>query len=331
MSDNVKHFELYGGEVQMDFNPDSPKYRYVVTDRRFGEVTAKSIRGVTSVIKDIVAKPDLLTWPMNMANKFLFGAKWDDGLKKYLYEFSGASIKADHAYNPGELQELMEDASRQWTKRSDKGKDVGTLTHSAVEAYLKNEQFVWPELEDGDKEGAENLKMAQKALGAFKTWWSSLENKKVLGLEKPVYSRQLSFCGTYDILAEINGKTYLLDVKTTNASKKAPMGIYPENFLQLGAYSHATTEETGQTIDDVGIIRVGKDGRLFIATANDIGINTETCERAFAFAVRLHDMLETTGPFLQDAHFNSHLLPSSESVDTQDSINNQEANVTESS
>lgn len=320
MSDSVQHFELYGGEVQLDFNPDSPRYRYVVTDRRAGTADV-SVRGVTSVLKDIIAKPDLLTWPMNMATQYLFGATWDDGLKKYFYNPKKAAVIDGTSYTAQELQELMEEASRQWIKRSDKGKDVGTLTHEAVEAYIKGESMNYPE----DEESQDNVKLAKKASQTFKTWWERLEDPEVISTEKPVYSRMMNYCGTYDLLAKINGKTYLLDLKTTNVSKKAPMGIYTEYFLQLGAYAHAVTEETGQTIDDVGIIRVGKDGRLFVATAKDIGIDTATCERAFAFAVRLHDMLETATPFLQDAHFKSHILPSPELVDSEDSASKKEA------
>ena len=50
------------------------------------------------------------------------------------------------------------------------------------------------------------------------------------------------------------------DIKTTNASRQAPLGVYPEMFLQLGAYANAHLEEFPlEEIDDLAIIRVGKD------------------------------------------------------------------------
>lgn len=317
-----KTYTLYGGDVELVFKPNSTKYRYTVTDRMVRDMQGASVRGVTSVLKDIIAKPDLMTWPMNMANAFLFGSTFDEVLKQYVCDWEKASLKPDTPFTEEELQNMMMDGSRQWTKRSDKGKDVGTLTHSAVEAYLRGVEFVWPEVDpEQDKEGAENVKMAQKALKAFTGWWDSLEDKEVIEVEKPIYSRSMKYAGTFDLMARINGKTYMLDIKTTNASKKAPLGIYSEYFLQLGGYSYAMKEETGQSSDDCGVIRIGKDGRLFIATANDIGLTVDGCERAFAFAVRLHDFLEQATPFLQDAHFKSHLIPTSQ-VDNEVSISN---------
>lgn len=310
-------YTLYGGAVKLLFSPSSTKYRYTVTDAGTDEANTP-VRGVTSVLKDIIAKPDLMTWTMNMSHKYLFGSKFDEESKEYVHDWKESALKPGVTYSEEELHNLMMDGSRQWVQRSDKGKDVGTMVHDAVEAFLKGLEPVFPEAED--KETIENVKCAQKALRAFVKWWESLEQKRVISTEKPIYSRMMKYAGTYDLLAEINGKVYLLDIKTTNASKKAPLGIYAEYFMQLGGYSFAHREETGDEVDDVGIIRVGKDGRLAIATATDIGLTRDACERAFAFGVRLHDWISTATPYLSDAHFKSHLLPSESKVDDEDSI-----------
>lgn len=350
-----QEFELYQGAVKMVFNPNSPRYRYVVTDAGVPDRMEESVRGVTSVLKDIIAKPDLMTWPMNMANQYLFGARFDEKLKKRIYDPSTAFIQPATPYEIEELQEALDNGSKAFTKRADKGKDVGTMVHEAIEAYLHVEQSpateeiieatrpTEPVEEDYDvkeqyesavksyeadmEQFEDNAKSVRKAYKAFVDWWESLDSAKVLSLEKPIYSRSLKYCGTFDLLAAINGKVYLLDIKTTNASKKAPLGIYTENFTQLGAYSYAFREETGERVDDVGIIRVGKDGKLHIATATDIGMDVDACERAFAFALRLHDWLGMATPFLADAHFRSHLLPSEEEVDSEDSKDKKEADV----
>lgn len=325
---NLKHYELYHGEVQLDFNPDSPKYRYIVTDRRYSDVTNASIRGVTSVLKDIIAKPDLMTWPMNMANQFYFGAKFDEVTKEYIHDWTKAAIFPSRDEDGEVTDPLMEDdlhnimleGSKQWVQRADTGKDIGTLVHALVEQYLKAESGIEAEPVSAADVSAQDLKMADKALKAFTDWWESLRQKKVLSLEQVVYSRNMKYCGTFDLLAQINGRNYMLDLKTTNTSRKAPMGIYSEYFLQLGAYSYAIREETGEEVDDVGIIRVGKDGKLNIATAEDFGSSRDECERAFAFAIRLHDFLQKVTPFVTDAHFKSHLQPSSSQVEATDSI-----------
>lgn len=319
--DNTIAFKLYNGEVDMVFNPDSPRYRYTVTDSLVREMQGVSVRGVTTVLKDIIAKPALMTWPMNMANEFLFGSKFDETLKEYVCDWKKSALKPDTPFTEEELKTMMMDGSRQWTKRSDKGKDVGTITHAAIEAYLKGSSQQLPDITDADADTIESVKMASKALDSFKAWWESFSNKEVIQIEKPIYSRSMRYAGTCDLMVSINGKTYTFDIKTTNASKQAPLGIYAETFLQLGGYSYAMKEETGRGSDDVGIIRVGKDGRLHIATANDIGLKVDDCERAFAFAVRLHDFLETASPFLADAHFRSHLIPTAQ-VDDAVSISN---------
>ena len=320
LPEGAKEFSLYHDEVQMIFNPNSPRYRYTVTDAMLG-VKDFSVRGVTTVIGDIIDKPELRTWPMNMSNSVLFGTHFDEKLLEYVHKWEKALIKPEEAYSADRLHEIMLEGSREWTKRSDKGKDVGTLAHNAIEAYLKGEnpQETFPEPKD-DKELEFNIRMAHNALDAFVKWWTSLPDKDVIFIEKPIYSRNLKYAGTFDLYVRIGNKNYILDIKTTNVSKKAPMGIYSEMFLQLGGYAYAFNEETGNIVDDVGIIRVGKDGRLFIATAGDLRKSVDECMRAFAFAVRLHDWLENVKPFVADAKFISHLSPSQQ-VDTENAIN----------
>jgi hypothetical protein len=316
---------LYDGQIRMVFNPNSPRYRYTVSDGSTG-VREQSTRGVTTVIGDVLDKPGLRTWPMNMANSVLFGTTFDETLKDYRHDWKAALIKPGVSYTEEELHEAFKAGSREWTKRSDKGKDIGTLTHRSVELYLLDapEPFQMA-LQEADPDMPKDYVVAaQKALKSFTEWWESLEQAQVIETERPIYSRSLNYAGTFDLLAKINGKTYMLDVKTTNAGKEAPLGIYPEMFIQLGAYSYAMREETGIEIDDCGILRLGKDGKLHIATASDIGVSRDECERAFAFAVRLHDWLSTISPFLKDVHFKSPLLQSAP-VDGLDSVTNKEA------
>lgn len=320
----VTRHTLYGGYVELDFNPNATKYRYTVNDRDLG-IRNEPVRGVTTVLDDIINKKGLMTWPLNQSNECVFGAKFNSETEEYDHKWQDALIKPGVEYDDEELHEIMLEGSRQWTLRSDKGKDVGSMVHSAIEHYLKGQiegairldahdaltESIGSAAEDLDDllEFEKNVEDVIKAFTAFINWWESGLVKRVVRSEKVIYSRSMRYAGTFDLLAEIDGKLYILDIKTTNASKQAPMGIYPENFVQLGGYSYALREETGEEVHDLGIIRVGKDGRLFIATAKDIGSDRDQCERAFAFAVRLHDWLEKTKPYLSDAHMSSHLNP----------------------
>lgn len=302
--------QMYGGKVEMVFNPKSPRYRYTVNDAE-NKLKNEPVRGVTTLLGDIINKPDLMRWPMNTSHGAIFGSKFSEKDLEYVHDWKSAILKPDTAYTADELHEAMLEGARAHTKRADTGKDVGTQVHSMVETYLKTgaTDFVFPE-EMPDNEA----KMANKAFASFKDWWDSLEDAEVISCEVPVYSRTLKFAGTLDLIAKINGKTYLLDIKTSNASKKAPMGIYAEYFLQMAAYSYAYREEHGTQMDDLGVIRVGKDGKLNVVTGADLNLSVEDCERSFAFACRLHDWLSTASKFLGDGHMTSVLNQPKEAV-----------------
>lgn len=302
-------FVMYDGAVHLNFNPKSPRYRYTVSDDATN-VRDQSVRGVTTVLRDIINKPDLLQWPMNMSHQKIFGAAWDDNLKEYFYKEEVALLKCGKEYTPEELQEIMKAGARAHVVRSDRGKDIGTMVHKAVEVYVRSQdasEALQAALGVAEGEVAkEDRKAIEKAFNTFKDFWDSL-HATVIDVERPVYSRGLNYAGTCDLIAEINGRRYLIDLKTTNSSKKAPLGVYSEYFMQLGAYSYAYKEETGTLMDDLAVIRVSKEGVLSVVTATDMKIEVGACERMFAYAVRVHDWLEEAAAFLQDPHFKSHL------------------------
>lgn len=303
---NEKEYKLYGGEVTVVFRPES-RFRYVITDP-VKELSQARIRGVTTVLGDVLDKPGLRLWPRDMMAKAVFGVKLVDKVPTYFKK--EALLKPNVAYSEEDLQAFLTESYNAHTRRSDRGKDIGTMVHSFVEGFLVGEfqelseelvTAAYPDMED------EYKKATVKAVNGFVSWWDSLEDKEVLGVENMIYSREHKFSGTYDLKAKINGKVYMLDVKTTNASPSAPLGIYPEYFMQLGGYMTADSEESGQVFDDCGIINVGKDGKVRIATALDLGITVQECKEAFIHAVTFHDWLQKLSPLVKDSKFVSTL------------------------
>lgn len=201
--------------------------------------------GVTTVLSTL-SKPALMTWPLYE------GIEW---LKKNPDDFEGAE--------------------KAYLIKSDKGKDTGTLIHSMIENFLLKQMGEIPApLESNVTDG-------KKGYDCFTEWYEA-QDIKPLAVESIVYSKANDYAGTYDCLLEIGGKVVLCDVKTTNASRTAPLGIYSEHFLQLGAYSLAHHEETPkEEISDLMIIRVGKDGVLNTLRASDLGLSVEFCQDAF--------------------------------------------------
>lgn len=312
LPEGAEAFSLYGGSVRLVFNPNSPRYRYTVTDPEMGRFET-SVRGVTTAIGDILHKKDLMSYQMNKSHQFLFGQKFDEGLKQYLYDPQTAFLQPDVAYTTEQLQGSLETARKAHMDWSQRGKDIGTIAHKAVELYLLGEESKIAEFIEEFDPTDEEKKCVRKIYRTFVKWWESLgDDKEVVALERPVYSRRLHYAGTLDLVVRIGKKVVVMDLKTTNASRNNPMGIYPEMFLQLGAYSYALREETGQEMfQDVAIINISKEGKLNILSAVDMGLTVEECEKAFAFGLRLHDWLEVARKSLQEhATTNSVLNPS---------------------
>ena len=66
-------------------------------------------------------------------------------------------------------------------------------------------------------------------------------------IEQQVLSPILGFAGTIDRVCEIDGKKYVLDIKTSN-------GIYNSYWLQIAAYREALLVETKMAVDGVAIL-----------------------------------------------------------------------------
>ena len=237
-----KIVKLYGGTLTIHFS-NKARNRYVIQETEHAPV------GVTTILQ-LLSKEGLMLWPMYEAL---------DWLKKHPKDFTGA----EGAYK----------------LKSDKGKDVGSEVHRAIELFMRGE----PEVPSDP--------MSIKAYKAFIKWFGETK-PRVLATEQIIYSKELDYAGTYDALLEIDGKVILCDVKTTNASRHAPQGIYPEMFLQLGGYSLAHHEENPeQEIDDAMIIRVGKDGVIHTLRASDLGFNLHYLEETFRELVSVYKMI----------------------------------------
>lgn len=247
-----KTVKLYEGEVTVEFN-SLARNRYVILEDGHSPV------GVTTILQ-LLSKEGLMTWPMYEAIDYLKS-------------------------HPGDY----ENAAKAYIKKSDRGKDTGTEVHTFVEKFLAA-------FDDKAQQEAILVSingLSPEAAGSARLFveWLMTTNPKILASEQIVYSKQYDYCGTYDALMEINGKVVICDIKTNNSSKQAPLGIYPEMFLQLGAYALAHHEENPmEQIDDAMIIRVGKDGVLSSLSASALGLKVSYLEDAFKHVVQTYKM-----------------------------------------
>lgn len=237
--------------------------------------------GVTTIMGKVLAKPDLMLWPLNMAMKHL--------------EPKVPTITA---------QDLA-DAREAHIKRRDAGADTGTMVHSLVETFLdlQKDHLTMHDI------SADNPEVTA-AMGGFERWHATAK-PKTIAIEQIVYSDLFEFAGTFDSILEIDGKVYLCDLKTTNASRSAPKGVYAEYFIQLGAYYYAYEEQRqyelahGGTdlvkIDDLLVLSCKKDGRVDTQSASELGLTLEICmklwENTFFLYRGLSDIKQKIGGF----------------------------------
>jgi hypothetical protein len=130
-----------------------------------------------------------------------------------------------------------------WEAARDTAGTRGTSIHDALE--LLATEGTAPELWNfpADDRGY---------ISALSGWW--LETKpEVLQTEVIVAHPEEAFAGRFDLLCRIDGKVWLIDLKT---SKR----IYREAHLQVAAYA-AAMEACGYDPPDArGVLRVGEDG-----------------------------------------------------------------------
>lgn len=232
-------------------------------------------KGVTTILGSTLAK-DFVSWALNCMEDVL-QSKW-----------------------PTISMEDIAFAKAESARRRDSGAGTGTEAHALVEKYLK---------------GTSQLDLSEvstEALQAYKAFveWFETVGPTVINVEEVIFSETWGFCGTYDCMLEIEGKVYLCDLKTTNASRNAPQGVYAENFLQLGAYALAHEEQrkyeeqhggtTLRPIDDLMVISARKDGQLSIVTASDMGLGVKVCGVLFTKVVELYQFIDSVAKSLKE-------------------------------
>lgn len=302
---------LYDGRIQIDYKDAAHRYyrRDVAADGTVGK--ARLISGVTTIMDNTLEKKSLMTWPMGMALKYLTGFYDFEGDNGRMTGFSPKEGGGALWGEDGKLKSLTKEealpvfleASKEWIYKRDKGANIGTVVHDAIEQFVLGnfkgmDPFVWIEdtyrasflAKEGltdeerarlDKDLAPDIACGIAAFDQFQSWWRA-QAPELLGAEDLIYSEEMDYCGTFDGLLKINGKVVLADWKTTNASKKeAPQGVYYSYFLQLGAYAAAWQEMGRQKIDDLLIVSARKDGCFDTKSASELGVTVEQCIMAW--------------------------------------------------
>lgn len=210
--------ELYNGSVALSF--DGRKHRYTVG----GNVVAN----VTSVT-GMIDKPALVGWAAKMTAEYV-REKWVPG----------------KGYTAGQINYIVDQSKRARYMKSKVALDIGSKAHDWAEEYINAAIFGL------DAPGLPTQPQVLNAVKSFVGWVESNDVKFYFS-ERKVYSKEHNYCGTVDLLAEVNGWLATIDLKTST-------GIYPEYYLQVIAYARAIEEELGLKSETIGVLRIPKDG-----------------------------------------------------------------------
>lgn len=230
----------------------------------------KPMTGVTTVL-GMVAKPALLPWAVKCAIEHI--------------QSNAKDITTNHDHDEPIYQvplALLEEAKKAHTRKKDDAANKGTDVHGILEEIIKGaieytDGYILAENLGGHPENDQVRHFVE---------WAMNNKVKFTASEKRVFSRTHFYAGTLDFLCEIDGKTYVGDIKTSN-------GVYGRSyFAQCAAYRlaleemwaeekeykytlrvqdvqpgeyqklHEEIEKEYPTFEGSLIVRIGKDGKF---------------------------------------------------------------------
>lgn len=133
----------------------------------------------------------------------------------------------------------------------------GTQVHNAAEQLMLGKEIVWLK---GDGTVIYSLDVWRLIL-KFADFWNKIK-PELIATEYHLFSDEYEYAGTTDIICKIDGKLWLLDIKTSNS-------LHTSHELQLASYAKAWNETHNEPIEGIGILwlkantrKEGKNGKI---------------------------------------------------------------------
>lgn len=231
-------YVLFDGKIVLSFDEEKHVYR----------VDGRVLPGVTTIC-GVLSKPALVPWAAKMCAEYL-----------------DANLKPGQALDEVQKATLIKAMKGSWKQKKEEAADIGTIAHKFAEDYLQGREPAKPVNE-----------LARAAVDAFLEWMAA-HHVKIISSERRILSLNHWYAGTVDLIAEVDGETWVADFKTSS-------GIWPEYGLQLAGYRIALREEMGQSLKRL-VLWFPKDGKPFEARALE---NDDADERGFLAALELHN------------------------------------------
>lgn len=288
-------------------------------------------KGTTTLIGDTLEKNGLMQWPKGLALRELTG----------FYDFFNENGDQMVGFSKGvgtlwdedgflrqlsqeDLLPLMQSAATAWQRKKQKGADIGSIVHDAIEHYITDQPFdigetyMW-NIKDAEyeseamknqalKDFPTDVAQAELAFAQFVNWWEKT-TPTWHGAEKLLYSLQYNVCGTYDADLSVPGKHHpimtkkklvrcTVDWKTSNASKSKeaamPEGIGYQYFTQSAIYEMIRREMGLEPADDLLIVSARKDGGFSLVYASELGLSVQDCIDAAQATIKCYQFRDKT-------------------------------------
>lgn len=209
---------------------------------RIYEIDGCKYPSVTTIL-GILQKPALVPW----------AAKTTAEAFKTLMTTEGGidQLKGIVYCSWDQLDEFVDRAKKAHREKSKAAMSHGTLVHEAIAFWIEQggrpncdevASFLFSHTIDPVAVAA-----AMKGFNAFLAWGNS-NDLHIISSEQ-VVSDYAFYAGRYDLVAQLNGKVVLIDIKTST-------GIYDEYWLQCAAYANAGFDELP---DAIGVLRIDKE------------------------------------------------------------------------
>lgn len=195
--------------------------RFTQGSSRFYRVDGELLPSVTSILA-CLAKPALVGWSGKVNREAIF-----------------THFEANPTLTPKELRAATDKAHQNIAAKS--AADLGTLAHARCEWLIQKMlgQTVGPDpievskVTDDLPEDARNRALWSSM--AFEDWVKA-NDVNPIATEIVVAHRVHKFAGTADLLACVNGRVAVIDLKTSS-------GVWPEMYMQLAAYRIAMVDD----------------------------------------------------------------------------------------
>lgn len=177
----------------------------------------------------------------------------------------------------------------------------GTLVHDAAEKLMLGQEVIWLKDDGTVTYSLDVWRMILK----FADFWGQVK-PELVATEYHLFSDDHKFAGTADIIVKIDGKLWLLDIKTSNS-------VHTSHYLQLAAYAKAWNETHSEPIEGCGILWLKSnsrsEGKKGVIKGRGWELKTvDNIDEKFDMFLKVYDIYKMENP---DAKPTTEKLPTS--------------------